>query len=45
MNIGINAWVWIAPVTTSSFIELVPKVAKMGFDSIEVPIDGLDDLD
>jgi D-psicose/D-tagatose/L-ribulose 3-epimerase len=44
MNIGINAWVWIAPVTTSSFVELVPKVVAMGFDSIEVPIDGLDDL-
>ena len=45
MNVGINAWVWIAPVTTSSFIELVPKVSAMGFDSIEVPIDGPDDLD
>ncbi len=45
MNIGINAWVWIAPVTTESFIALVPKVAEMGFDSIEVPIDGMDDLD
>lgn len=32
-------------MTTNSFIELVPKVAEMGFDSIEVPIDGLDDLD
>lgn len=45
MKIGINAWVWIAPVITDSFVELVPKVAKMGFDQIEVPIDGMDDLD
>lgn len=45
MKIGINAWVWIAPVTTDSFIKLVPKVAAMGFDQIEVPIDGMDDLD
>jgi D-psicose/D-tagatose/L-ribulose 3-epimerase len=45
MKIGINAWVWIAPVTTDSFVELVPKVAGMGFDQIEVPIDGMDDLD
>ena len=45
MKIGINAWVWIAPVTTESFTALVPKVAQMGFDWIEVPIDGLSDLD
>ena len=45
MKIGITAWVWIAPVTTSSFVELVPKIAQMGFDWIEVPIDGMDDLD
>jgi len=45
MQIGINAWVWIAPVSTDSFVELVPKVAEMGFDWIEVPIDGLTDLD
>lgn len=45
MQIGINAWVWIAPVTTNSFIELVPNVAALGFDWIEVPIDGMDDLD
>lgn len=45
MKIGINAWVWIAPVTTSDFVKLVPKVAQMGFDWIEVPIDGSADLD
>ena len=45
MKIGITAWVWIAPVTTNSFVELVPKIAQMGFDWIEVPIDGMDDLD
>src|SRR5262245_1432904 len=45
MKIGINAWVWIAPVTTESFFALVPKVAQMGFDWIEVPIDGLTVLD
>jgi D-psicose/D-tagatose/L-ribulose 3-epimerase len=45
VKIGINAWVWIAPVVTESFVELVPKVAQMGFDQIEVPIDGMNDLD
>jgi D-psicose/D-tagatose/L-ribulose 3-epimerase len=45
MKVGINAWVWIAPVTTESFAALVPKVAQMGFDWIEVPVDGLEDLD
>ncbi len=45
MKIGISAWVWIAPVTTDGFVALVPNVARMGYDLIEVPIDGLEDLD
>lgn len=45
MNFGVNAWVWVSPLTTSELKQLAPKVAKMGFDSIQVPIEGMNDLD
>lgn len=45
MKFGVNAWVWVSPVTTEELEKLAPKVAEMGFDWIEVPIEGMDDLD
>lgn len=45
MKLGVNAWVWTAPVTTEELAGLVPRVAGMGFDWIEVPIENLGDLD
>ena len=45
MRFGVNAWVWIAPVTTERLVELVPHVAGLGFDLIEVPIETVDGLD
>jgi D-psicose/D-tagatose/L-ribulose 3-epimerase len=45
MKIGINAWVWKAPITTEALAELAPKVAGMGFDMIEVPLENIGDLD
>lgn len=43
--LGVNAWVWTSPVTTAELERLVPRVAEMGFDWIEVPLESLDDLD
>jgi D-psicose/D-tagatose/L-ribulose 3-epimerase len=43
--LGVNAWVWTSPVTTAELERLVPRVAAMGFDWIEVPLESLDDLD
>lgn len=45
MKFGVNAWVWTSPVTTEELAALAPKVAGMGFDILEVPLEGLDDLD
>jgi D-psicose/D-tagatose/L-ribulose 3-epimerase len=45
MKYGINAWVWTAPLTTDKLRELAPKVAEIGFDVIEVPLENLGDLD
>jgi D-psicose/D-tagatose/L-ribulose 3-epimerase len=43
--LGVNAWVWTSPVTTAELEKLAPHVAGMGFDWIEIPLEGLDDLD
>jgi D-psicose/D-tagatose/L-ribulose 3-epimerase len=45
MRIGVNAWVWTSPVTTDEFAALAPKVREMGFDLLEVGIEGTTDLD
>jgi D-psicose/D-tagatose/L-ribulose 3-epimerase len=45
MKYGVNAWVWTAPVTTDKLREIAPKVAEIGFDVIELPLENLDDLD
>ena len=39
MKFGVNAWVWIAPITTEGLAQVVARVAEMGFDLIEVPIE------
>ena len=44
-QIGVNAWVWSSPVNTEEFGRLAPIVARMGFDLIEVGIEGTSDLD
>ena len=45
MQFGVIAWVWIAPVTTEGLEEVVPQVAEMGFDLIEVPIESPGSID
>lgn len=36
-DIGVNTWVWVSPLTDDRLADLVPKVAAMGFDVIELP--------
>jgi D-psicose/D-tagatose/L-ribulose 3-epimerase len=45
MKFGVNAWVWVSPVTSEELEKLAPQVKKMGFDWIEVPIETIGDLD
>ncbi len=45
MRFGVNAWVWVSPLTTDELAKLAPKVKAMGFDWIEVPIEVVGDLD
>lgn len=44
MRFGVNAWVWVSPLTTDELAKLAPQVKQMGFDWIEVPIESIDDL-
>jgi D-psicose/D-tagatose/L-ribulose 3-epimerase len=39
MKFGVNAWVWIAPITTEGLAQVMARVAEIGFDLIEVPIE------
>lgn len=45
MKFGVNTWVWTSPLTTADVIHLVPKVARMGFDWIELPFENVADFD
>ena len=45
MQIGVNTWVWTSPLTIGELEKLAPQVKEMGFDWIEVPLEGLDDMD
>jgi D-psicose/D-tagatose/L-ribulose 3-epimerase len=39
MQLGVNAWVWLAPLTTEGLAEVAAKVADMGFDLLETAIE------
>lgn len=45
MKIGVNTWVWVAPLTTEDIIKLVPHVAGAGFDWIEFPLEDIGGFD
>jgi D-psicose/D-tagatose/L-ribulose 3-epimerase len=44
-GIGVSTWVWTSPLTTEEFTRLAPHVARLGFDIVEVPLEGVGDLD
>jgi D-psicose/D-tagatose/L-ribulose 3-epimerase len=45
MKFGVNTWVWSSPLTTETLYTLAPHVADLGFDWIEIPLEGFEDLD
>ena len=36
---GVSTWLWTSPFTTASIEELFPKIAKMGFDVVEIAVE------
>lgn len=45
MKFGVNTWVWVSPTTAENLAELAPKIAGMGYDMLEIGIEGTSDLD
>lgn len=39
MRFGVNTWVWASPLNDDLLATLVPQVAEMGFDLVELPIE------
>lgn len=39
MEFGVSTWLWASPTTTEVVEEMAPRVAEMGFDLIEIPLD------
>ncbi|HEY0968349.1 MAG TPA: sugar phosphate isomerase/epimerase family protein [Opitutaceae bacterium] len=39
MIIGATTWLWVSPLTTAAAEDLIPRVAKLGFGAIELPLE------
>ncbi|MBD3945805.1 sugar phosphate isomerase/epimerase family protein [Nocardioides ganghwensis] len=44
-EIGVNTWVWTSPLTDAGVADLLRRVAGMGFDAVELPLENAGDLD
>lgn len=42
--IGISTWVWESPLTDSNLSGLLGKIAAMGFDAVELPLENVGDF-
>lgn len=45
MQFGANIWIWVSPVTIDDLKWIVPKMARAGFDLIELPLEIVDGFD
>ncbi|QEH41823.1 sugar phosphate isomerase/epimerase [Chitinophaga sp. XS-30] len=39
ISFGASTWLWVSPFTTASIGELFPKIAGMGFDTVEIAVE------
>jgi D-psicose/D-tagatose/L-ribulose 3-epimerase len=39
VKFGVSTWLWTSPFTTESIKILFPKIASMGFDVVEIPVE------
>lgn len=42
--IGVNTWVWTSPLTDADVRGLLRRIAEMGFDAVELPLENVGDL-
>ena len=45
MRLGVSTWVWTSPATTAVLETLLPHIASLGFDVIELPIETVGQFD
>lgn len=45
LQLGVSTWVWTSPATTAALERLVPHIAALGFDVIELPIEEVGQFD
>ena len=45
MNLGISTWVWTSPATTDVLETLIPHIAALGYDVVELPVEELGQFD
>ncbi len=43
-EVGVNTWVWTSPLTDTVVADVFRKVAAMGFDAVEIPLENAGDL-
>jgi D-psicose/D-tagatose/L-ribulose 3-epimerase len=43
-RIGVNTWVWTSPLTDTGVADLLHRIAGMGFDAVELPLENVGDL-
>jgi D-psicose/D-tagatose/L-ribulose 3-epimerase len=43
-EIGVNTWVWTSPLTDASVADMLRRIAGMGFDAVELPLENAGDL-
>lgn len=39
MKLGISTWVWTSPASTEALERLIPHVARLGYDVVEIPVE------
>ena len=41
---GVNTWVWTSPLTDAGVADMLRRIAGMGFDAVELPLENAGDL-
>jgi len=44
-SVGANTWIWTSPLSDERLASLAPRVRGLGFDVIELPVEGVGDWD
>jgi len=43
--LGISTWVWSSPANDALLARLIPHIAELGFDVVEIPVESVDQFD